>query len=208
MADASAGQKGKDWDVRYRESAGALFGDAPNDYLRMVSAREGFAPVSALLIADGDGRNGTWLATRGLAVTALDLSEEATRLARARDAASGVTVERVCADVTIWTPQDRAWDAAFVFYLQGPSALRRAGVETARAALKPGGWLVLEGFASGGDLNIGPSTTAKRYDLAELRTWCEGLEIVELVSGEVLLDEGARHNGPAHVVRLLARRSA
>ena len=85
---------GPDWDARYRAAEGSLFGDAPNDYLRMICARTDFAPKTALLPADGDGRNGSWLASQGIAVTAFDLSAEATRRAVDRDKVNGVSVER------------------------------------------------------------------------------------------------------------------
>src|SRR3546814_18397233 len=61
------------WDKRYRAATAPLFGEAPNEYLRMVCARSDFAARSVLCLADGDGRNGCWLAARGLAVTALDV---------------------------------------------------------------------------------------------------------------------------------------
>ncbi|MEZ5876949.1 MAG: class I SAM-dependent methyltransferase [Tepidamorphaceae bacterium] len=92
-----------DWDKRYREHDMSLFGDAPNEYLRMVCARSDFAPQTVLLPADGDGRNGAWLARRGMSVTAFDLSTEAMRLAQARDKDTGVDVERFNADVE-WRP--------------------------------------------------------------------------------------------------------
>lgn len=198
--------KNKNWDERYARAQGGLFGEEPNDYLRMVCARSEFAPRSALLPADGDGRNGTWLAKRGIAVTAFDLSAVATRRACERDARAGVSVERFTADLTQWQREPgRTWDAACIFYLHGPAALRRAALDTARAALGPGGWLVLEAFARGGSMLVGSAEPASRYDLGEIEEWAAGLQIVELMSGLCLLDEGRRHAGPATVVRLLAR---
>ena len=47
-----------------------------------------------LSLADGDGRNGCWLAEQGFEVTAVDVSSVATECARALDSRRGVTVER------------------------------------------------------------------------------------------------------------------
>src|SRR5690606_6359947 len=95
------------------------FGTAPNEYLRMVCARSGFAARTALSLADGDGRNGRWLARQGLAVTAVDVSAVATERALALDRAGGVAVERVTADLADWTPAaGRTWDAVVLIYLQ------------------------------------------------------------------------------------------
>lgn len=197
------------WDARYAAAEGGLFGERPNDYLRMACARPGFAPRTALMLADGDGRNGSWLAAQGVAVTAVDLSAEATRRAAARDRAAGAGVERICADLDVWTPPaGRRWDLATVIYLQGPARLRRRAVETAVAALAPGGWFLLEGFAKldAPGPTLGPEGAGLRYDLEELPDWIGGLSPVEALEGLVRLDEGPRHAGLGAVIRLLARK--
>ncbi|TVQ55775.1 MAG: class I SAM-dependent methyltransferase [Rhodobacteraceae bacterium] len=199
--------KAEEWDRRYAAAEGGLFGDAPNLYLRAILSRPDCAPRSALVLADGDGRNGTWLAAQGLAVTAVDLSAEATRRAEARDRAAGVAAERAVADLAEWAPGPRRWDMAAILFLHGPATLRRRTIETAAAALAPGGWLVLEGFglgqAGGG---MGPDDPAYLYDLDALRGWAAGLALVEALEGVVALDEGPRHAGEAAVVRVTARR--
>lgn len=200
----------QDWDARYAASVRGLFGETPNQWLRMVLARLDPRPQDALLPADGDGRNGAWLAGQGLAVTALDLSAEATRRAVGRDAAAGVSAERLVADLGQWSPPpDRAWDLAAVLYLQGPAALRLRALRVAAQALRPRGWLVLEGFSAGGAVSaarLGPSCDSLRYAPAEVLDAVDGLDVVELTTGVVLLDEGPRHHGAAQVLRLLARR--
>ena len=140
---------GPDWDAKYAAARGGLFGEAANAWLAMCLARPGVEAGSALCLADGDGRNGTWLAAQGVAVSAVDLSAEATRRAEARDRAAGVTAERRAADLFDWSPGGRAWDLVALICLQGPPALRRRGLELAAEALAPGGWLVLEGFGTG-----------------------------------------------------------
>lgn len=199
--------RGPDWDALYRDAEGGLFGEAPNEYLRMVLARTGVAPRTALCIADGDGRNGTFLAGQGLSVTTVDLSAEATRRAAAHDRAAGASVERIVADLTDWRT-DRRFDLVALLYLQGPPDLRRAGVELGAKLVGPGGWFVLEGFGrhrwSGG--RPGASAPENRYMLDEIRGWLRPLCIVEALEGTVALAEGSRHEGEASVVRVLARR--
>lgn len=197
------------WDRHYAEARAPLFGDAPNAYLRAVLGRPDIRPRTALMLADGDGRNGTWLAAQGLSVTAVDHSAEATRLARARDRTAGVAAARIAADLADWCPDTgRRWDLATVLFLHGPVHLRRRAVETAAAAVAPGGWLVLEGFAklAGPGPGLGPENPAHRYDLEELPDWIPGLAPMEALEGLVRLDEGTRHQGLAAVIRLAARR--
>ena len=195
-----------DWDARYAAAEGGLFGEEPCEYLREAMARSDVAPRSALMLADGDGRNGTWVARQGVAVTAVDLSAEATRRARARDAAEAVAAERIAADLTRWEPGERRWEMATLVFLQGPASLRKLAIERARAALAPGGWLVVEGFAKAQATGaMGPDDPDKLWSLDELADWTADLEPVEALAGRVRLDEGVRHQGPAAVIRLLAR---
>lgn len=199
-----------DWDTRYAQAAGSLFGDRPNVWLTMALGRGDVQPGSMLLLADGDGRNGTWVARRGLAVTGLDLSTEATRLARARDAAAGVQAERIVADLMDWSPAPgRRWESAAILFLHGPEPVRARAMALAAGALAPGGWLILEGFseAQAGE-GMGPRDADRLYGAGWLAAAASrpGLEVHELMSGRVRLDEGAAHRGEAAVVRLLARR--
>ncbi len=205
----SEGSSAERWDKRYRAAVEAPFGEAPNEYLRMISTRSGFAAKTALCLADGDGRNGAWLAGQGLKVTALDVSAVATERAEAFDRRRGVTVERITADLADWSPEPgQVWDAVFVIYLQGTTALRLRALEVAAAALAPGGWLVVEGFAKAqaGRPDIGPNDPDRLYDLEELQTVASGLQLVEALTGRLQLDEGPRHRGEAEVIRFAARR--
>lgn len=198
------------WDARYRAAEGGLFGDAPSEYLRMVQARSDVAIADALFPADGDGRNGCWLAEQGVRVTAVDLSAEAAQKAQARDLAARVSVERLVADLKDWSPLGgRRWQGVMVFHLHGPSALRRRVARAATEWLAPGGWFALEGFAKGqAGGAMGPEDPDKLWSLDELTEWTAGLEAVEAFDGAVRLAEGPRHRGMARVTRFLARKPA
>ena len=80
----SDSKKFKDWDDRYADSD-YLFGTAPNDFLKSIAER---LPSNSriLCLADGEGRNGVYLATLGHKVTAVDQSrvglEKAKKLAK------------------------------------------------------------------------------------------------------------------------------
>ncbi len=197
-----------DWDARYRDCPVSPFGDEPGNWLRTMLGRCDPKPRSALMIADGDGRNGAWLAGQGLDVTAIDLSPEATRLAEARDAAAGVTVTRLTADIAEWRPAEARWEMAGVLFLHGPADLRRTAVRRAVCALAPGSLLLVEGFAPrrGAQRKPGPDDAASRYHLDELKRWCTGFELIEATSGEVRLDDGPRHRGLADVIRFAAHK--
>ena len=71
------------WELRYGVEE-YVYGTDPNDFL--VEAVVGRTPGRALCIADGEGRNGVYLASLGHQVTSVDLTEagmaKAARLAQ------------------------------------------------------------------------------------------------------------------------------
>jgi len=200
-----------DWNKRYAEAPARLFGEAPNEYMREVLARSDVAPKSALCIADGDGRNGAWLAQQGLKVTAVDISETATEQALAHDRAMGVEVERIVADVATWTPPaGRTWDAAFMIYLQCESEVRNHAAQAAASALNPGGWFVAEGFAPSntGRGDLGPGKPDLLYERDDLLAAMPGMTVIEAFKGWTRLNEGVKHQGEGWVLRLQLQRPA
>ncbi len=208
-----------DWNAKYKDAPDGLFGAQPSQYLRAVLSRPDAAARRALMIADGDGRNSRWLARLGLHVVAQDLSTVAVENARALDRLAGVSVERYVGSIEDGAPVPSASvELAGVFYLQAPLSVRNAAVRAASEAVSSMGLVVIEGFASSSPwpgissrslddtLGLGPATNDLRYDIDELLGWFEGFAVVEAFVGHVELDEGARHQGLARVVRVLMRK--
>ena len=79
------------WEARFSVPE-YLFGTEPNEFLR-ANARLLPARGKALAVADGEGRNGVWLAEQGLDVLAIDYSP--TALAKAETLARLGLVERL-----------------------------------------------------------------------------------------------------------------
>lgn len=197
---------GPDWDAKHAARPGSLYGDGPNEYLRLTAARLDFAPRRALMLADGDGRNGRFLAGRGVAVTAVDGSRVGTEKGRTLDAAAGAAVERIHADLAGWEPEGR-FDLVGLFYLHCEPEVRAAALDRALATLDLGGWLVVEGFAraQAARPGMGPDRPDNLYAVAEF--WPrEGFALVEALEGLVRLDEGRGHQGEAAIMRLTGRR--
>ena len=77
------------WERRFAGEAYA-FGEAPNRFLercRRLLPSTG----TALAVADGEGRNGVWLAEQGLTVTSFDLSPRGVAKADALAGRRGVS---------------------------------------------------------------------------------------------------------------------
>ncbi len=194
------------WDERY-QTPEYIFGDQPCQWLIMNQHR---LPQSgqALALGDGEGRNGVFLAELGFEVTSVDLSEVG--LSKARDLARkrGVTIQTVQADLEHYEIEAESQDLIVSIYCHLPDAIRKLVHERAEVALEPGGLFILEAFhhsqlkyQSGG-----PKTTDLLYDLNALLGDFQTLQILEAFDGLCYLDEGARHSGIGHIVRLVLQK--
>lgn len=193
------------WDQAF-DTPHFKYGTAPNAFVRAQAHR--LPPAAHVLVpGDGEGRNGVWLAAQGHAVLSVDASGVGLRKAQQWAAEQGVALQTELADLTSWQPAPGAFDGVVLTFVHLPSALRRDVHQRLVRALRPGGWLILEAFtpeqlryASGG-----PKDADMLYTLDDLRTDFASLHEHLAWAGEVWLDEGPGHQGPAQVVRYLAQ---
>ena len=194
------------WDRRYAGSS-SLFGEEPNDFL--VRRRSSFRPgQKALVIADGSGRHGGWLAGLGLRVDAFDVSSEGDRQARALDARLGVAVRRQVCGWEDW-PAWEGYDHVVAIFVQFAAPAERARLfAKMRSALAPNGMLHLLGYAEAqlGLRTGGPSDLDKLYSRELLVREFADLETEELVEYRAELAEGSAHRGPSALIGLVATR--
>lgn len=197
------------WDDRYRGDD-YLFGEAPNAFLTTQAAR---LPTggSALALADGEGRNGVWLAQQGLEVLSVDSSAVAQEKARRLAAARGVELVLELADLETWPmPEGRFGVVAAIFIQFAGPALRARLFEAIKRGLRPGGLLLLEGYRPE-QLEYrtgGPPIAQNLYTEPMLRAAFADLEIVELASYDAVIREGVAHNGMSALIDLVARKRA
>lgn len=196
------------WNQRFAEE-GYLFGETPNRFLAAHAAA--LPPGRALSVADGEGRNGVWLAEQGWEVVSLDFSDVAQRKAADLAARRGVALELVQADVHAWDYPPAAFDLVADIFSQfsAPTDRERKWAGMA-SALRPGGHLILQGYTPD-QLRHGtggPRDPAHLYTEALLRHAFPGWEILHLQATETVLDEGPGHSGPSAVIGLVARRPA
>ncbi|MDA8109997.1 MAG: class I SAM-dependent methyltransferase [Betaproteobacteria bacterium] len=199
----------KRWNERF-SSAEYLFGTAPNAFL--VSQKHRLKPgMTALAVADGEGRNGVWLAQQGLVVTAFDFSPVGLEKARRLAQRAGVTIQHHLADIADWDWSARAFDAVVAIFIQfAPPAMRARIFEGMMRALKPGGLLLLQGYTPK-QLEYrtgGPPHAENMYTEALLREAFAPLEILHLVEHEDVVDEGKGHSGHSALIDMVARRPA
>ncbi|WP_296579593.1 class I SAM-dependent methyltransferase [Phreatobacter sp.] len=195
------------WEERF---AGAeyRFGREPNPFLarcRLLLPAAG----GALAVADGEGRNGVWLARQGLDVVSADFSPTAQAKARALAAEQGVAITLVEADVHGWDYPEAQFDVVAEIFTQfSPPAGRALKWAGMKRALKPGGLLIVVGYtpkqlAYG---TGGPKDVAHLYTRAMLEEAFGDFADLAITEEETELQEGAGHSGMSAVIGLTGRK--
>lgn len=192
------------WNERYAETF-ASYGTEPNDFLRAVADRIPEGPV--LCLAEGEGRNAVFIAQRGHAVTAVDLSDVGLANAAKLAGERGVELTTVVADLAEFDPGEARWAGIVSIWGHVPPAVRSRLHAACVAALKPGGVFILEAYCPrqlerpglGGPPDVALLMTADglRKELSGLR-----FERCEEVDRDV--NEGRYHKGPSATVQVLA----
>lgn len=195
------------WDARYR-SEEYIFGTRPNVFLASQEKHLA-AGTRVLAVADGEGRNGVWLAQRGCKVCSVDISpvaiEKAKKLAIDRE----VEIEFVIADLMEWEWPEAAFDVVVCIFIQFASPrMRKKLFDGFWRTLRPGGVVIMEGYgvkqlqyASGG-----PGKLENLYTAQILRDAFADWEMLLLREYDAVLDEGPKHRGTAALVDLVAQK--
>lgn len=193
------------WDERYASDE-YHYGVEPNAFL--VAEAHRIAPGARVLaVADGEGRNGVWLAGQGALVHSVDASlvaqEKARRLAAKRGAT--LTIERI--DLLAWDWPTAAYDAVVAIFVQFVNPEDRPTFfRNLQRALKPGGVLLLEGYGPG-QLAYGtggPRHAPQLYTVDLLRDAFADMQIEVLRAYDAVIEEGPAHAGMSSLVDLVA----
>lgn len=194
------------WNERY-QAQDYIFGVNPNDFIRAVTPlaaqdETAFAP------ADGEGRNGVYLAQLGYDVSSVDVSNLAVDKAMALAAQHDVQINANVGDVFTHPLTDGQYDVVIVCFMHFMPEDHTAFMNRMQDCVKPGGLFIMEGYTvdqipltSGGPKN--PDMMMSREQLA--REFAS-FDILLLQETRRQLSEGARHDGEAATVQLLARK--
>ncbi len=195
------------WESRY-SVPDYIFGIAPNYFLASCKP---LLPSSgkALVVADGEGRNGVWLAEQGLEVLSIDFSPAAQRKATALAKNRGVTITVVQGDVHAWDYPEATYDVVVEIFTQFSTPAERAKKWTGmKKALKPGGLLILQGYTPK-QLQYGtggPKQIDHLYTRTLLMEAFGELRDLSILEEEHEMQEGAAHAGMSAVISLTARK--
>lgn len=195
------------WDARYSRDD-YLFGTEPNAFLASQHALL-MPGMRCLAVADGEGRNGVWLAQQGLDVISAEASPVALEKARKLAAERGVCIDFQQVDLLQWDWGEACYDAVAGIFIQftGPEERARMFAQIKRC-LKPGGLLLLEGYTPR-QLEYrtgGPSQVENLYTEPLLRAAFADFEIVHLREHDSVIREGSGHSGMSALIDLVVRK--
>ena len=195
-----------DWDSRFAGEE-YLFGIEPADALKrhlpmLVDAGR------TLVVADGEGRNSTFLAQQGFEVVAQDYSPVAVAKAQKLAAQKSVEIEFRVSDIHDFDWTEERYDNVVAIFIQFVAPDRQAYVfEGLKSALAPGGTLLLHGytpeqisFGTGGPPNADHMYTRQMLDDA-----FHDLDILVNRSYHAEISEGKGHSGMSALIDFVAK---
>jgi SAM-dependent methyltransferase len=195
------------WQERF-STPDFLFGKAPNEFLvrcKDLLPRTG----KALAVADGEGRNGVFLAQQGLEVTTTEFSQAAIEKARRLAAENNVSVNIIETDVHSWDYPENAFDVVVEIFTQFSTPPERAVKWVGmRSTLRPGGLLIIRGYTpkqlqhgTGG-----PKAVEQLYTREMLENAFGDFDDIIITEEELELSEGHGHAGMSAVIGLTGRK--
>lgn len=195
------------WEARF-SAAEYVFGTAPNTFL---VAQKALLPKAgrALAVADGEGRNGVWLAEQGLDVLSIDFSPTAQEKARALAQARQVPITTEIVDVRWWRWPVAEFDVVAMIFTQFANPTERSAIfEGIRNTLKPAALLLIEGYTPR-QLEYGtggPKQIENLYTRELLQREFGGFSELRIEEHDCELAEGSGHAGMSAVIDLVARK--
>jgi cyclopropane fatty-acyl-phospholipid synthase-like methyltransferase len=192
------------WETRFR-APGYAFGKEPNAFLKaqapLLRGRK-----TALSVADGEGRNGVWLAEQGLDVLTIDFSPAALEKAQALAAERGVKLRTEVADVTAWRWPKNAFDVVVAIFIFVGAGERDAFFANLKNALAPGGLLLIQGYRPK-QLEYhtgGPPDAARMYTRDILEAGFGDMAKLDIREHDSTISEGSSHVGLSALIDLVA----
>lgn len=198
------------WNERFNNEE-FIFGKEPNEYLVQQTLQYLKSGSSVLCIADGEGRNGVWLAKQGMRVTGFDVSDIALAKANQFAADNKVNIQYSLCDTDGFDWQSNTYDAVIGVFIQFADPEMRARIfKQVHQTLKPGGLFILQGYTPK-QLQYktgGPSLIEHLYTEEMIRDLSHGFDILDLQCYEKELSEGARHTGMSALLGMVAKKIA
>jgi len=168
------------WDRFYADRGRPIpfFVNVPDENLVGYFDNNRLTPGKVLELGCGPGRNAIYLAERGCAVDAVDLSKEAIEWGKERAKEKGVRINFVHQNIFDMDFEENAYDIVYdsgCFHHITPHR-RVSYLEILNKALKPGGFFALTCFVAGGKLG---GAEMSDWDVYRIKSLAGGLGFTE-----------------------------
>lgn len=192
------------WNERYAVGE-YVYGTEPNSFL---AERASMLVGPVLSLAEGEGRNGVFLATLGLKVHGVDASDVGLAKAQSLARAKGVEIQTEVADLGVFRPEADRYGAVISIFAHLPTRVRKRLYPLVEQSLKPGGLMVLEAYSQAQLMRNtgGPKDLDMLMTVAELERAFPNCDPVLLREVERDVTEGTCHTGLASVVQFIGRK--
>jgi len=193
------------WDERYGVEE-YIYGKEPNLFLKqnVNSIPKG----NVLCIADGEGRNGVWLARQGYRATSIDFSPKAIEKINRLAQENNVSIKTICTDLLNYDFGENKYDGVVsIFAHFNVDEINKLHYKYFNA-LKPNGVFMMEVFAKE-QLQLqtgGPKDISLLFDTHDIQKSFPSGKIELLKKDVVYLHEGQIHDGKAVVVRAIVQK--
>lgn len=191
------------WNERYAQDA-FVYGEEPNIFLK--DQLERFKVGKFLFSAEGEGRNAVYAATLGIEAFAFDISEEGKNKALQLANKYGVEIDYQVKDALQYPIVPYSMDGLVIIFNHFSKADQSTIFEHLLRCVKPGGKVIFQCFSEGhidyrNKSNVGgPGEVDFLYNLKDVQSYFQSFKTLELKEHEVLLKEGAYHDGLGLVI--------
>jgi len=188
------------WNQRYAQES-YVYGIEPNKFYKEQLSK--LQPGKILFPAEGEGRNAIFAALKGWDVVAFDSSEEAKKKAEKLAANNNIKLNYIISSIEEFEYAENCFDAIVLIYVHTRN--REENHRKLIRFLKPGGTLILEGFAKNQLLNSsgGPRDKEMLFSVEELKSDFKTHNDIKLSELNIELNEGLLHIGKASVIRVI-----
>jgi SAM-dependent methyltransferase len=199
------------WDKRYASDQ-YLYGVEANKFFKQCLEELKIQGI-ILFPAEGEGRNAVYAGTKGYKVRAFDISSVAREKALKLADENQVRLDYYVGQIDELDIQDELFGAVVLTSVHVPAPKRASFHKELIKKLKPGGYIILEGFSKD-NLELreknpeigGPPNRDMLFSKEDIQSDFDGLEVILLEQTLVELNEGVLHNGEASVIRYIGRK--
>ncbi|MCX2743720.1 class I SAM-dependent methyltransferase [Mangrovivirga sp. M17] len=199
------------WDERYSGEEYA-YGTSPNIFFKEAIDKYNING-NILMPAEGEGRNAVYAAKKGLNVTAFDISTEGRKKALKLARKENVEIDYHVGDFMKMDISNKKYDVAALIFAHFPPELLSKYHKKIANLIKPGGFVILEGFSKNhyelrqADPKAGgPPDIDMLFSIESIKEDFSNFKILQLKESETHLSEGKYHNGLSRIIRLIGKK--